>query len=132
MDHDEPLFTEAELAAAVPPIPDELWERALSIALDPNTPTVDADLVPEIDDVPNVDDDEIILHDDVDIDPDDHPVSTDHVVDPTGHDTDDRDDGPVFDQTDSIPDIGYEPDMFDPAIDDVDTGGTTDPGIELH
>ncbi|TQF74605.1 hypothetical protein FK531_00380 [Rhodococcus spelaei] len=67
MDQDDPLLTTLGLTDALPPLPDDVWERALTIALDPTTPAVDADLVPEMDDTPVVpDDDEIVLDDDTD------------------------------------------------------------------
>ncbi|MGW6695073.1 hypothetical protein ACWF62_15005 [Rhodococcus sp. NPDC054953] len=63
MDPDEPLLT--TLADAMPPLPDDVWERVLSVALDPTTEAVDPDLVPEMDDTPVIPDDdgEIILDD---------------------------------------------------------------------
>ncbi|MGO4205174.1 hypothetical protein AB4Z09_26245 [Rhodococcus sp. TAF43] len=56
------------MADTMPPLPDDVWERALSVALDPTTPAADADLVPDMDDIPVVPDDdgEIVLDDDTD------------------------------------------------------------------
>ncbi|SDE22825.1 hypothetical protein [Rhodococcus tukisamuensis] len=71
MDDDESLFTGSEAASALPPVPDDVWARALAAALDPAAPAVDADLVPEMDDEPVVpEEDGIVLVDD-ESDPDD-------------------------------------------------------------
>lgn len=99
MTDDTPLFTQWGVTAAMPPLPDDVWERALSIALDPTTPPVDDDLVPEMDEVPIVPDDdgEIVLYDDTD----DAPSPA------TSHDT-----------------IDDDPDGPHPHDDELDTGGT--------
>jgi hypothetical protein len=67
MNNDESLFAQLGVAGTMPPLPDEVWERVLSIALDPTTPAVDPELVPEMDDLPVVPDDgDIVLYDDTD------------------------------------------------------------------
>ncbi|MFC4605828.1 hypothetical protein [Rhodococcus kronopolitis] len=119
MDDDESLFTGSEAAGAMPPVPEDVWARALAAALDPAAPAVDADLVPEIDDEPVVpyDDGDIVLVDDEDVLDDD---GTEDVV---------LDDGdPVFDD-DPLP----APDLGDAGVSGQDTAGAFDPQeADLH
>lgn len=103
MNDDEPLFAGSG-AGALPPVPDGVWERALSVALDPATPAVDADLVPEMDDDPVVpDDDGIVLVDDDLLEGDD-------------------DLPPGDDSADLQVDGGEHPQLADDTDDAVDTG----------
>ncbi|MCX5044827.1 hypothetical protein OG921_24380 [Aldersonia sp. NBC_00410] len=46
-------------------LPDDLWEHMIGVALDPNTPDVDSDLVPTMDDTVNTpaEDTDVDLHD---------------------------------------------------------------------
>lgn len=55
----------------MPSLPDETWLNALEVALDPATDLIDESLVPDIDDIPNVvDDDVLAMEDIVDLDGD--------------------------------------------------------------
>ena len=69
---DDSVLAALGVSGALPPVPDEVWARALEVALDPTTAPVDTDLVPDMDDVPVVpeDDDIILLDDDTDLDTD--------------------------------------------------------------
>lgn len=51
MTDDQPSPTLRDLTGDLPPLPDEVWERTLAAAFDPDA-AVDADLVPEQDDLP--------------------------------------------------------------------------------
>ncbi|WP_420749701.1 hypothetical protein [Rhodococcus sp. O3] len=59
----------------IPVLLEELWERILEIATDPDTPEIGIDLIPDDDiDIGNIDDDDldsgsILLGDDTDTDP---------------------------------------------------------------
>ncbi len=131
MDADESLLTTLGMADAMPPLPDDVWERALSIALDPTTPDADADLVPDMDDIPVVpdesgifpdDDGEIVLDDDIDA-----PVLGDDGGEPGDlhGDTDAQD-------LDEAGDIDIDSAFFDQAAtaDDVTTGDLPDLGLD--
>ncbi|MFD4268201.1 hypothetical protein [Rhodococcus sp. NPDC058481] len=131
MDHDEPLFAELGVMGTMPALPDDVWERALSTALDPTTAAVDPDLVPEMDDDPVVpEDDEIILYDDAD------DVLLDSPDDLSGPlDTDD--DFAVGSAGDAAPDLGaddLETGAFEPTVDDgdFDSDGGLDLGGDLY
>ncbi|WP_257014809.1 hypothetical protein [Rhodococcus sp. ACPA1] len=65
---DDSVLAALGVSGALPPVSDEVWARALEVALDPTTAPVDTDLVPDMDDVPVVpeDDDIILLDDDTD------------------------------------------------------------------
>ncbi|RZL82975.1 MAG: hypothetical protein EOP76_22395 [Variovorax sp.] len=100
---DDSVLAALGVSGALPPVPDDVWARALEVALDPTTAPVDTDLVPDMDDVPVVpeDDDIILLDDDTDLDTDgDVPgpdLNTDADVDtdldlPAGQDFDLGDD----------------------------------------
>lgn len=124
MDADESLLTTLGMADAMPPLPDDVWERALSIALDPTTPAADADLVPDMDDIPAVPDDdgEIVLDDAVDA-----PVLGDDGGDlgDLHGDTDGQD-------LDEAGDIDIDSAFFDQAAtpDDITTGDLPDLGLD--
>lgn len=68
MTDNESFLASLGVTDAVQPLPDQVWEQILAVALDPTTPSVDTDLVPEQDDVPVVLDDadggDIVLEDD--------------------------------------------------------------------
>ncbi len=51
MTDDQPSPTLRDLTGDLPPLPDEVWERTLAAAFDPDA-AADADLVPEQDDLP--------------------------------------------------------------------------------
>lgn len=139
MDKDDPLFA---ALGELPPMPDGLWERALSVALDPNTPPVDPDLVPEMGDEPVFPDDEdgvVLFDEDADVDAPDSDVAldTDVVLDdsdgPDGSDV-------VLDDSDGsdelFPDlsVGGDPSFtsaFDPAADNGGFDPGLDPGADL-
>ncbi|WP_249353597.1 hypothetical protein [Rhodococcus sp. USK13] len=72
VDDDSVLAALGVSGSALPPVPDDVWARALEIALDPTTALADSDLVPDMDDVPVVpeDDDLILLDDELDTDGD--------------------------------------------------------------
>lgn len=121
MTDDESLLASLGVTSALPPLPDAVWDRILEVALDPTSDIIDADLVPEQDDLPAIPvDEDIVLIDD------DHEEGTegDVVLDgaiPTHIDTSDGghrqftdDDNPVDDLVDLSP---YEPDI-NPAIED--------------
>ncbi|MDH6284664.1 hypothetical protein [Prescottella agglutinans] len=134
MDSDESLLRTLGMADAMPPLPDDVWERALSIALDPTTPAVDADLVPEMDDIPVVPDDdgEIVLDDDTDVDdggPGHHDLAVDHhdfAVDHDGLDGDHHD--LAVDHHDLDGDAGHH----DLAMDHTTFDDTPDLGGDLY
>jgi len=69
---DDSVLAALGVSGALPPVPDDVWARALEVALDPTTAPVDTDLVPDMDDVPVVpeDDDIILIDDDTDLDTD--------------------------------------------------------------
>ncbi|WP_124390835.1 hypothetical protein [Rhodococcus wratislaviensis] len=97
-DHD-PLLESLGLSTEDTPVPDDVWNRALEVALDPQTPEADGSLVPEMNDTPVVPEDELILDlgdiDDGDSDSGDQGVDVpaevfaddDHLpdIDPTVH-----------------------------------------------
>lgn len=115
MDDDESLFTGSEAAGALPPVPDDVWARALAAALDPAAPTADADLVPEMDDEPVVpDDDGIVLVDD------------DGVLD------DDGTEEVVLDDGDSVFDEPATPDLDDAGVSGEDPASAFDPHEPDH
>ncbi|MET4610633.1 hypothetical protein ABIC28_001611 [Rhodococcus sp. PvR044] len=115
MDQDEPSFTTLGVTGAMPPLPDDVWERALTIALDPTTPAVDTDLVPDMDDIPLVpEDDEIVLSDDVD-----GPLLDN---DRDGADVEDAPDDSIHHSTEDL-DLSVDLGGID---DDPDTSGTVD------
>ncbi|GAA4479441.1 hypothetical protein GCM10023094_24570 [Rhodococcus olei] len=125
MNDDEPLFAGSG-AGALPPVPEDVWERALSVALDPATPAVDADLVPEMDDDPVVpDDDGIVLVDDDLLEGDDDLPPGDDVaavpVDDGEHprlDDDSVDTGDDFGDLPDVTDDGAaEPDLHELHLD---------------
>jgi hypothetical protein len=61
MTDDRPSPSLGDILGDLPPLPDSVWERTLATAFDPDV-AVDADLVPEMTDVPVVpEDDEIEL-----------------------------------------------------------------------
>lgn len=68
MTDNESFLASLGVTVAAPPLPDQVWEQILAVALDPTTATIDADLVPEQDDVPvaldDVESSDIVLHDD--------------------------------------------------------------------
>lgn len=108
-----------ELAGDLPPLPDEVWSRALDAAFDPDA-TVDSDLVPEMDDRPLVPDDEDLVLDDTmldDIALDDDTELHDDAIDDTPHPAD----GDI-DSDELLPDLGIAPD---------DTGSGDDSGDHL-
>ncbi|MDJ0362252.1 hypothetical protein [Rhodococcus sp. H29-C3] len=122
MTDDESLLASLGVTSALPPLPDAVWDRILEVALDPTSDIIDADLVPEQDDLPAMPvDEDIVL-----IDDDDHEEGTEGDVVligaiPTHIDTSDGghrqftdDDNPVDDLVDLSP---YEPDI-NPAIED--------------
>ena len=128
---DDSVLAALGVSGALPPVPDEVWARALEVALDPTTAPVDADLVPDMDDVPVVpEDDEIILLDD-------------------GDDGDEADEDDLDTDADTLPGLDLEPDadedtdLHRPAGQDLDLGDDTvdpstlgvddaaDPGIDL-
>jgi len=114
MNNDESLFAQLGVAGTMPPLPDEVWERALSIALDPTTPAVDPELVPEMDDLPVVpDDDDIVLYDDTDDTPPADTSQDSPVDDVDGLDVDEVDDVPA---PDGIAD--HEMGTFDLTVDE--------------
>ncbi|MEV0946880.1 hypothetical protein [Rhodococcus sp. NPDC049939] len=59
-DHDSVLES-LGLTAENTPVPEHIWNHALEVALDPQTPEIDDSLVPEMDDAPVVAEDELIL-----------------------------------------------------------------------
>lgn len=135
MNLDESLLR--TLADTMPPLPDDVWDRALSIALDPTTPAADADLVPDMDDIPVVpnDDGEIVLDDDTDT-----PVLDDHGGNPGDlhSDTDDQDhdeagaiDTAFFDQAAADADITTA-DLPDLAVGDATFDDGPDLGGDLY
>ncbi len=69
---DDSVLAALGVSGALPPVPDDVWARALEVALDPTTAPVDTDLVPDMDDVPVLpeDDDIILIDDDTDLDTD--------------------------------------------------------------
>ncbi|WP_137875443.1 hypothetical protein [Rhodococcus sp. Q] len=125
MDNDDPLFA---ALGELPPMPDGLWERALSVALDPNTPPIDPDLVPEMDDEPVFPDDKdgVVLFDEdaVGDAPDsDAALDTDLTLDDS-------------DADELFPDLTVGDDhsattAFDPVIDDGGFDPGLDPGVDL-
>ncbi|WP_370185309.1 hypothetical protein [Rhodococcus wratislaviensis] len=122
---DDSVLAALGVSGALPPVPDDVWARALEIALDPTTAPVDADLVPDTDDVPVVpeDDDIILLDDDTDLDTD----ADDGNVPNPDLDTDAADD-PDLD----LP-AGQDLDLGDDSV-DPSTLGADDPadlGIDL-
>ncbi|MFI6432875.1 hypothetical protein [Rhodococcus oryzae] len=129
MDHDEPLFAKLGVTGAMLPLPDDVWERALSIALDPNTPAVDADLVPEMDDDPVVPDDgEIVLYDDVNDALVDSPDDLEGPLD-AGDDN-----GAATSAGEAAPDLGVggfddEAGAFEPTVDDGDFDSENGPDL---
>lgn len=136
MNPDESLLR--TLADTMPPLPDDVWERALSIALDPTTPTADADLVPDMDDIPVVPDDdgEIVLDDDDTA----APLLDDDGGNPGDlhGDTDDQDidgagdiDGAFFDPAATDADITTA-DLPDLALDDSTFDDGPDLGGDLY
>lgn len=104
--NDDKLFTELGVIDALPALPDDVWERALSVALDPTTPPVDADLVPEMDDLPVIpdDEDEIVLYDMDEAPPAAGPdTAAGDGADPGHHhDLDDTGDAPLGHHDDTI------------------------------
>lgn len=137
MDLDESLLRTLGMADTMPPLPDDVWDRALSIALDPTTPAADADLVPDMDDIPVVPDDdgEIVLDDDTDT-----PVIDDQGGDPGNlhADTDDQDlvqaadiDTAFFDPAATDGDITTV-DLPDLALDDTTFDDGPDLGGDLY
>jgi hypothetical protein len=88
MTDDEQSPSLGDLLGDLPPLPDTVWERLLATALDPNTPG-DADLVPEMTDVPVLPDDEPEL-DGALLDDTDTPVDHDDQSTPPLHHTDDH------------------------------------------
>ncbi|MDH6287972.1 hypothetical protein [Rhodococcus opacus] len=121
---DDSVLAALGVSGALPPVPDDVWARALEVALDPTTAPVDADLVPDMDDVPVVsEDDDIILLDDTDLDTDDG----DGDIPNPDLDTD-ADDDPDLD----LP-AGHDFDLGDDSL-DPSTLGADDPadlGIDL-
>ncbi|MFE3289415.1 hypothetical protein [Rhodococcus sp. NPDC059234] len=120
MNDDESLFAESR-ADALPPLPEDVWERALSVALDPATPAVDADLVPEMDDDPVVPDDDIVLVDD-ELSAGEHLLPGDHTADlPVDDDEPLRLDDDDTDTDTGLGDLGDATDV-----------GVHDPGPDLQ
>ncbi|WP_137876377.1 hypothetical protein [Rhodococcus sp. Q] len=128
MDNGDPLFA---ALGELPPMPDGLWERALSVALDPNTPPIDPDLVPEMGDEPVFPDDEdgVVLFDEDaagDAPDTDVALDTDVVLDDSDSDGSDE---PFPDLT-----VGDDPSFttaFEPAVDDGGFDPGLDPGADL-
>ncbi|MHA4854543.1 hypothetical protein L1080_034185 [Rhodococcus sp. MSC1_016] len=126
VDDDSVLAALGVSGSALPPVPDDVWARALEIALDPTTAPVDPGLVPDLDDIPVVpEDDEIILLDD-DTDLDTDGDDTDGVVPDLGTDVDA--DGPDVDLP-AGEDLLLSDDSVDPTLLGVDD--PADPGIDL-
>jgi hypothetical protein len=129
VDDDSVLAALGVSGSALPPVPDDVWARALEIALDPTTAPVDPGLVPDVDDVPVVpeDDDLILLDDDTDLDTDGdgsgHATGLNRDIDPdVGADGTDVD----------LPageDLLLGDDSVDPTLLGVDD--PADPGIDL-
>ncbi|MFE7421719.1 hypothetical protein [Rhodococcus sp. NPDC057529] len=128
---DDSVLAALGVSGALPPVPDEVWARALEVALDPTTAPVDADLVPDMDDVPVVpEDDEIILLDDDD-----------------GDDGDEADEDDLDTDADTLPGLDLQPDanedtdvhlpagqdldLGDDSVDPSTLGADDDPGIDL-
>ncbi|MGB7235831.1 MAG: hypothetical protein WBD41_07565 [Rhodococcus sp. (in: high G+C Gram-positive bacteria)] len=114
MTDDQPSPTLRDLTGDLPPLPDEVWERTLAAAFAPDA-AVDADLVPEQDDLPvtagESDLDLGILLDDTDADADEY---RDDDAGSTGHD-------------------GHHGDDSDHDVGHIDSGGELDidPGTGL-
>ncbi|QHE73345.1 hypothetical protein GFS60_07004 (plasmid) [Rhodococcus sp. WAY2] len=124
MDDDSVLAALGVSGNALPPVPDEVWARALEIALDPTTAPVDPGLVPDLDDIPVVseDDEIILLDDDTDLDTDGHVTGLNHDID-TDVDADDPDVNlPAGEDL-------FGDDSADPTLLGVDD--PADPGIDL-
>ena len=127
---DDHMAVLRELAGDLPPLPDEVWNRTLDAAFDPDA-AVDSDLVPEMDDRPLVPEDEELVLDDEDMALDDDPALDDEdtVLDDAPHPDADSDlslaDDPGIDSGDTGPgDLGDQL--------DIDLGYTDEPGDDLH
>lgn len=128
-----------ELAGDLPPLPDEVWSRALDAAFDPDA-TVDSDLVPEMGDRPLVPDDEDLVLDDTMLDDDtelddtaldDDTVLHEDAIDDTPHPAD----GDI-DSDELLPDLGIAPDDTGSGDDsvhhlDIDLEPFDEPGEDL-
>ena len=121
-----------ELAGDLPPLPDEVWNRALDAAFDPDA-AADSDLVPEMDDHPVVPDDEDIVLDDIVLD--DEDIVLGDALQPA-------DDArqPTYDDCDSdlslVDDLGIDPVCTEPGDDsshplDIDLERVDEPGDDL-
>ncbi|WP_244461474.1 hypothetical protein [Rhodococcus sp. ZPP] len=127
VDDDSVLAALGVSGNALPPVPDEVWARALEIALDPTTAPVDPGLVPDVDDVPVVpeDDEIILLDDDTDLDTDGDGAS--HVTD-LDTDTAAGADDPDVDHP-AGEDLLLGDDSVDPTL--LGADDPADPGIDL-
>lgn len=120
MSDDQQPPTLRALADDLPPLPDEVWERTLSVAFDPDT-VVDADLVPEQDALPIVPDDEIDL---VDLDAAD--------LGAIGLGDVDLDDGVLLDDTDTPDDDPSDHGgVHEDSNESIDGVSGDDPSIDL-
>lgn len=116
MTDNESFLASLGVTVAAPPLPDQVWEQILSVALDPTTAAIDTDLVPEQDDVPvaldDVEGSDILLQDDdlTTADIDDAAGTAHHDPAALGDDTDHHgvDDQPLL------------------LIDDPESAGSTD------
>lgn len=82
---DESLWKALGLSADdfIEPLPDDVWDAAIAHAVDPNTPQIDPEIVPALDD-PNLTDasaDEVSLHDPDDSLAPDHHLGADDQLD---------------------------------------------------
>lgn len=127
---DDHMASLRELAGDLPPLPDEVWSRALDAAFDPDA-TVDSDLVPEMDDRPLVPDDEDLVLDDTMLD--DIALDDDTELDDTALDDDTVLHEDAIDDTPHPADGDIDRDelLADPGIADDDTGPADDSGDHL-